>query len=295
MGTLFIVHDTDRDGWGSVALLSAGLQPSAAVMRQVRDKQDVVDVLNRLPVANGDQIYVLDLPAPLRWERLMRRDGVITWVDHHLSSWQKARPEWLNAVLPSDDKATTTMKLLVQAELVKLPNAMDFIRGLCRRSPPFDWGLLFDVLADGPPDVENFFSLLKLGPLGEPVPSSLSPWLRKSEETSRIVEKILAAAPTQVSNNFVVCTLADAKGIKLRLYSIELERRHPGCVRVLVHRNQLLYVGRDSAKRAPDLLAHFRKRGLSASGHPYVCFVKLRAAQIDAEIAALRAVAQAGV
>ncbi|MET0387935.1 MAG: hypothetical protein ABW321_18325, partial [Polyangiales bacterium] len=116
MTTHHIVHDTDRDGWGSAALLLACVKPARAVLHPQRDK-DVVALVNGLRVAAGDQVYVLDIPAPADWSALAQPAGELLWVDHHMASWGAARPSWVRAILPTHDEPTTTMRLLVQAEL----------------------------------------------------------------------------------------------------------------------------------------------------------------------------------
>jgi hypothetical protein len=84
-----------------------------------------------------------------------------------------------------------------------------------------------------------------------------------------------------------VIQLRDTHGIPLKHYSLENARRFPGCVCVIVHRCEVLYVGRDSRLPGPDLIAHFRHRGLAAKGHPYVWFVQLHPSRVDEEISAL--------
>ena len=288
-----IVHDADRDGWGSAALIAATVAPEPTALHPLPKTRDVVGLLQNVRAAQGDRIYVLDIPAPASWKALSPPPCELIWVDHHLAAWTEPPPSWMRVVLPPHHKATTTMKVLVQAGLVTLPRAMDFVRGVCRREPPYDWGLLFDALDEGAPDVDGFESLLGLGPRGARVPPTLQSLVRQQERAASRVEQTLAAAPITVSKHLVICQLADAKGIRLRFYSLALARRFPDRLCVLVHRRQLLYVGRDSRKSAPNLLAHFRNRGLSPSGHPYVCFVKLRGEQLEPELAALRRLAEA--
>lgn len=285
-----IVHDTDRDGWGSAALLSATVEPTDSKLYQVPNKQ-VVDVLNRLQPRDDDSIHVLDLAAPDDWSNLRRPACEVVWLDHHVLSWSAAYPSWIRVLLPPDDKPTTTMSLLVQTGLVSLPGARAFIAGLCRRSPPFDWGLLFDAIDDRLPKLANFPALLRSGPYGAPVPAELQPLLKRAEGQAQVVESVLDASPTVINDHLVVCRLGDAQGIRLRFYSLSLARRYPDRICVLVHRQRRLYVGRNSRARGPDLMAHFSTRGLQPKGHGYVCFVEVPAAQIENELAALTALA----
>ena len=48
-----------------------------------------------------------------------------------------------------------------------------------------------------------------------------------------------------------------------------------GVTAVLVHRNRTLYCGRASGRPGPDLVQHFRARGLDPKGHPYVVTVQV--------------------
>jgi hypothetical protein len=58
-------------------------------------------------------------------------------------------------------------------------------------------------------------------------------------------------------------------------------------LRVLVHRHTRLYVGRNSRRAGPDLMAHFQGRGLDPKGHAYVCTVVVDPRRLDDEVAAL--------
>jgi hypothetical protein len=118
-----VIHDTDRDGRGSAALLAAQLGPASCVLHPMRGK-DVIGVL---------------------------------------------------AKLPADDRPTTTMRLLVDEGIVTLRGAMDFVAGLCRRSPPFEWGLVFDAMRDEVCAGDDLATLIARGPLGQPVPDVLRP------------------------------------------------------------------------------------------------------------------------
>jgi hypothetical protein len=285
--THHIVHDTDRDGWGSAALMLATLKADHARLYPQRGK-DICGVLNAMRVSPGDRIYVLDIPAPADWSRLTQPACELIWVDHHMASWTGARPSWFRAVLGSTDKPTTTMILLVQAQIVLVPHAIAFITNLCRRSPPYEWGLVFDALQYGrPPNVEGFEELLALAPHGGSVPESLRHVAQQSVRRLQTVRAALDAAPSSICNEVAVFRLACANGIQLRHYSLEIARRYPKHVGVLVHRTNILYAARNGGPVRLDLLAHFRGRGFDAKGHPHVCFVDVKAAQVEAQIATL--------
>jgi len=283
-----LIFDSDRDGWGSAALLLAELGPDACTLHPMRGK-DAAAVLRDVP---GDcAALVLDLPAPATWEAVPER--TVTWVDHHVAAWGAPVPTWVRAVLPSNARPTTTMRLLVEAGLVGIPGAMTFVSAMCRRSPPFPWGLVIDAMRDGTPDVEDLPQLLARAPRGEPVPAALLPLLRETEDRLGRVEALLDAAPTSQHGPVVRVDLADAQGIPLAQFSLAMARRYPGCLRVIVHRHGRLYAGRDSKGAGLDLIAHFRGRGLDPRGHAYVCTLAISSKRIDDEIANLVEGAQA--
>ncbi|MET0389808.1 MAG: hypothetical protein ABW321_27800, partial [Polyangiales bacterium] len=209
-------------------------------------------------------------------------------IDHHMASWGAARPSWVRAILPTHDEPTTTMRLLVQAELVRLPHANEFIAGLCRRAPPFDWGLVFDALHDGkPPRIAGFDELLTLGPHGGPVPDPLRQLAQQSERVLEAVRSTLDAAPSVITDHLAVVHLASAASIPLRHYSLEIARRYPRHVSALVHRRKTLYTARNGHAGHLDLMTHFQQRGFDPKGHPHVFFIHLKPEQVEAELAAL--------
>jgi hypothetical protein len=277
-----IIHDTDRDGWGSAAMLLAELGHENCHLHPMRTK-DVSGVFNLLPP--DANVFVLDLPALVDWNVL--RERPVTWVDHHLAAWNGSPPPWVRVVLPADDRPTTTMKLLVTSGLVTVPHAMRFVAAMCRRSPPFAWGQVFDAMRDDVPEVDNLSELLAQAPSGGPIPASLQPLLLATAKIADAVDAVLASAATFRTGPIVRIDINDAHRIPLARYSLAAERQHPGLVRVLVHRRERLYVGRDSRTAGVDLIAHFRSRGLDPKGHPYVCTVSVHASAIDDEIAAL--------
>jgi hypothetical protein len=61
-----IIHDVDRDGWGSAALVVAEVRPENCRLYPVRDKE-IFAVLRGIEAANGDTIWILDIPGPQTW------------------------------------------------------------------------------------------------------------------------------------------------------------------------------------------------------------------------------------
>ena len=61
-----IIHDLDRDGWGSAALLVAELGADRCRLYAIRTKdKDVRPVIAELATDTGDQVWVLDHPPGL--------------------------------------------------------------------------------------------------------------------------------------------------------------------------------------------------------------------------------------
>jgi hypothetical protein len=285
-GRYHILHDTDRDGWGSAALLVAALGPDRAVLRPCT-KKDLRSAFTALDLDEHDQLFVLDLPAPEDWSSLRHPPCGVTWVDHHLSAWVPPHPSWVRAVLPAHTKPTTTMRVLVEAGLVSLPRALHFVSALCRRSPTSDWGQVFDALRTGDRYIEGLAKFIALGPHGESVPARLQFLITEAQGVDALVTIVLDSTRMTRSGRVVRFDLHDAHRIPLSRYSLEAERRFPNAIRVLVYRRTRLYVGRSSRGQDIDLLAHFRARGLEPQGHPYVCCVAIPSKCIDAEVDAL--------
>ncbi len=173
-----IIHDLDRDGWGSAALLVVELGAEGCRLYPTRHK-DLRPIFADLTLDARDHLWVLDIPAPPTWTGLEVPDGVrATWVDHHLPAWTTQPPGWVDAILPNDRRPTTTMSLLVKRGLVNLAGAMDFVHRLCA-DDGFDWGLVFDGLSamfpDLPVPVGEIPPLLAVALCGESVPTELEP------------------------------------------------------------------------------------------------------------------------
>lgn len=61
-----IIHDVDRDGWGSAALLLAELTPINCRLYPTREKE-VLGIIRAPKVAKGDTVWILDIPGPQCW------------------------------------------------------------------------------------------------------------------------------------------------------------------------------------------------------------------------------------
>lgn len=292
---IHIIHDTDRDGWGSASMLLAQFGSDSCVLHPHPGK-DVTDALNELEVHLDDRIYVLDIPASPSWERHQRPPCPLIWVDHHATSWEGEAPEWLDVRLPANTKPTVTMAMLLRERIVTTPRVMTYVHSLIRDEG--DWGALFDALAtpeEAGIDVVRLGELLALGPLGEPVPPELRPLLERSADQDSTVRKVLASAEKTVTGRLVRVDLSDARGVRLAKYSLALQKQHLGCVVVIVHRRRRLYVGQASDAMIIDLIEYFRGRGLQPKGHSYVCVVELPAEDIENEVEALTAAVEAPV
>jgi hypothetical protein len=287
-----IVHDVDRDGWGSAALLLADRGPATCRLYPTKDK-NVLPLLANVPAAAGDTMWVLDIPAPATWRGFPRMSAVnVIWVDHHVDSWHPPFPESVQVVLPTSPRATTAMSLLVSSRLVKLEGAKDFIRSLCSRTDAPLWARVFDALEAQSPKLPvppaRIAELLALAPTGQPVPPEFAPLLERTADAERTVAQVLDEAVWEVDPMLAVVHHNRATGIPLKRFSLAAAKRCPGRIVVLVHRNRLLYCGRDSAIRGLDLLRHFRSRGLEPKGHAYVCCVEVSKRRIPDELDALR-------
>jgi len=80
----YIIHDIDRDGWGSAALVVAEKHPENCLLYPTREK-DISGVLRSIRPKDDDSIWVLDIPAPESWTDFPIRKNM-TWVDHHMES-----------------------------------------------------------------------------------------------------------------------------------------------------------------------------------------------------------------
>lgn len=287
-----LIHDTDRDGWGSAAMLLAEFGPERCELHPHPGK-DVRSALNRLGLSVDDRVFVLDLPAPPTWTGLRKPPCRVTWVDHHLSAWREPAPSWIEVVLPETSKPTVTMALLVKNRLVPDPAVIDrYVSGLCGGDPDSDWGAALDALKDpsaSPMAVAELARLLALGPAGAPLPSELRPLADETRRTREIVDVVLSGAPTVLLGEHLVrVDIANAHGVPLARYSLAARGVHGDRVVAIVHRGSRLYVGRPSGREGLDLVKHFTTRELRPKGHPYVCTVQLSRDRVDHEVSALR-------
>lgn len=284
-----IIHDIDRDGWGSAALLLATRGPESCELRPTKTK-NVVRIIN--DADPNQQVWVLDIPAPASWHQMSESATEITWVDHHLASWTNAAPSWVRTVLPSDDRPTTTMSLLLKHGLAAAAGGHDFVRRLCTVDQD-PWGLAFDGLSEMHPDLpvrlDDLPELLFGAPDGGDVPAALMPAMAHARRQRQVVDDVLAVSDVTVQAGLVVAHIENARRVPLARYSLTLGRRHPGRVVTIVHRRQRLYCGRSSQQPGLDLIQHFRDRGLDPKGHPYVCTVDVKGELIDDELEALKA------
>ena len=291
-----LVHDTDRDGWGSAALLSAALGPAQVHLLPLRHK-DAIGALTELSGTGVSQVWVLDIPAPSRWpEPPAGLPLPLRWADHHMATWRVPLPGWVEAILPKTHRPTTTMTVLRHAGLLdSVPNALPFTRTLC--SPTTSaWGAVLDGLgrADELP-LEELPLLLAAGARGEPPPQALDQFAALAKEASGEVERRLSATPRERHGDLLLVQLADAGGIPLKSYSLAARQGEPPeTVVALAHRERLLYVGRDSRRPGLDLLAHFCARGLAPKGHSYVAFAQIPRGSMEVEIDALAAAVNGG-
>jgi hypothetical protein len=275
-GVHHIVHHTDRDGWGSAALLVSQHGPAACRLYPC-DGSDTLAVINGVRATEGDMLWVLDLPAPAVGWAGLRQDSPIRWVDHHRASWTNPAPAQIEAILPSGVRSTTTMHLLIERGLVRGPNLMAFVRSLCVPQFESDWARVFDGLernaADDVLRSSNLPFLLAGAPGGATVPDALQPALRTARKLSDTVADLLRNSLIEETPGLVVAYIADTRGTKVKRFSLALRDAHPGALIVVVHHSTSLYCARNSRTTGPDLLQFFREHQLNAVGHPYVCSV----------------------
>ena len=271
-----IVHHIDRDGWGSAALLVSHLGPAACRLYPCNGS-DVLVTVNSVRAAEGDLLWVLDLPAPTTGWVGLRQTAPIRWVDHHVASWCNSVPDQVDAVLPSSARSTTTMHLLIERELVCGPRLMEFVRSLCVPKFESDWARVFDGLEHGAADdvvrSSELPFLLAGAPAGAAVPDALRVALRTADELTNDVAEILRNSRIEETPGFVVAYIADTRNVKIKRFSLALREVRPGALIAIVHHGTSMYCARDSRSAGPDLVRVLREHGLSAVGHPYVCSV----------------------
>jgi len=286
----YIVHDTDLDGWCSAALLAHMLGPENCLLRPTAEK-DVRRLLLSLGIGSGDQVWVLDLPAPPDWAELETLGGRIKWVDHHMDSWRVDVPMWVDVVLPSGVERTTTMRLLGDRGIVLLQDVSRIGSLVFREGSR--WAAAFAGMSKNWPDQADLASLIAHAVIGSEIPEQLWPYACAADEERIQVNATLSSTKSQVEEGLAIIHLDNAQGIPLARYSMVAADLHPRSLVVVVHRRSLLYCGyRTDLSEAFDLLGHFRARGLTPKGHPYVCYVKVGANRIDEEVASLGEVVQ---
>jgi hypothetical protein len=175
-----IIHDVDRDGWGSAALLVAELGYERCRLYPTVQKDGLM-LMDWVEPRSGEHVWLLDIPTPKRWNDPPRRLGVeITWVDHHRVPATDSPPGHIRLLGPTSSKPTTTMHLLVEHGLVpSLHKPMEFVRTLCVPNFETAWTRIIDgmsaVWPEIPVDIDDLPSLLAGAPLGEPPSTVLEP------------------------------------------------------------------------------------------------------------------------
>ena len=287
-----IIHDTDRDGFGSAALLVASLGPECCRLYPVSDK-DINPLLIEIEAHTGDTLWVLDIPTPQTWKELPILPGAqINWVDHHPVRAVDHPPGNVCLYLPIDNRPVTTMHLLVQFGLIaNVPEPMTFIRSLC--VPQFEtaWTRVFDGLAKGWVELENTNRLPRLlaqAPVEEAPPTELLHLEQRVIDARNEVESIVDQIVPELHPLAVVVRIDDAHGHQLKHFGLLAQRKFDRPVSIVVHRNRTIYCGRNtSADLNFDFLAYFASRGIETKGHPYVAFAHLSPEQTDVELSAL--------
>ncbi len=288
-----VIHDIDRDGFGSAAMLTAELGPEYCRLYPSSSKNGAA-LVREIDSRPGETVWVLDIPTPERWAGFLRPDGVlINWVDHHPVRAADSPAEDIRLYLPIGDRPVTTMHLLVQHGLVpSLHEPMRFVCSLC--IPKFEtaWTRIVDGLADGwrAFESEMLSALLAHAPLGQDPPAELLHLEQKVITTRNEVENLLDQAEMQLLEHAVVVRLPDAQGHPLKHFNLRAQARFDRPVSIVVHRNRTLYCGRNTSDGPSfDFLAHFAARGLEAKGHPYVAFANIPKARMEEELSALLA------
>ena len=287
-----IIHDVDRDGWGSAALLVAELGPERCRLHpEVR--KDGLAALAEVKAQTSDHVWLLDVPTPEHWTGARLPDVRITWVDHHPVRATDTPPDSVRLVLPAKSGRTTTMHLLVEHGLVpSVDRPMEFVRSLCVPGFETPWTRVIDGLCETwiaePVPGDELPVVLAAAVRAEVVPEPLRRIEHHVEKLQRTVDEILDGCEVRRTERAVIVHLRAARGIPLKYFSLRSQRRFERPVAVLVHRDRRLYCGESATGDDEfDFLAHFQARGLVPRGHPYVAFVDVPKARIDEELAAL--------
>ena len=287
-----IIHDVDRDGWGSAAMLAAqfGAENCRLYPSESKDGLALLAEVNADP---DDNIWVLDIPTPEGWANAqLPKDISITWVDHHPVRATDSPTPQVRLCLPVSSKNVTTMHLLVQHGLVPdLVKPMGFVSNMCSPGCTGGWTGVMDGLnalwPKIPVSTDALPALLAGAPRGEHVPAVLSPLTDVASKQCEKVNEILESCPVDLRQRAVIVHLANAHGISLKYFNMKAREQHKTAVSVVVHRNQMLYCGRNSQVPGLNFLAHFESRGLNPKGHEYVAYVSVKKALIEQELNAL--------
>ncbi len=288
-----IIHDTDRDGFGSAAMLATSLAPERCMLYPSTEKNGLA-LLAQVAPGVGDTIWILDIPTPENWQGAsILGDVQIKWIDHHPVRAMDRPPKNVRLYLPINNRPVTTMHLLVAHGLVpNLTDPMRFIRSLC--IPKFEtaWTRVIDGLSDGWKTFngETLSAFLARAALGEEPPTALLHLEQNVVAARDALERLIDRAEVQLFDHAVVVHLPDAQGHALKHFSLRAQERFNRPVSIVVHRNRTIYCGRNTSNGPSfDFLAHFAARGYRAVGHPYVAFVNLPENRMKEELAWLLA------
>jgi hypothetical protein len=296
-----LIHDLDRDGWGSAALLVAELGPEKCQLHptQSKDGCSLISAVNAQP---GDHIWLLDIPTPSSCSDMPSLpDVAITWVDHHPVRATEAPPAYIRFILPETNEPTTTMHLLVRRGLVpSVARPMAFVRSLCVPAFETEWTRIFDGLCEAWDQISFMLrelpAVIAAAPRGEAPDQSMVVIGRTVQGQAAKVDRVLETARTELHDHVVIVYLPDAFHVPLKQYGLRAQRKYDKPVSVIVHRSRRLYCGRNTRSTVKlDFLAHFAARGFTATGHPYVAFVDVPKAKQAQELEALVAAVEASI
>jgi hypothetical protein len=93
-----IIHDTDRDGWGSAAMLVAELGPARCVLHPTASKDGLAEIA-KVDAHPGDHVWVLDIPTPGNWTTVPSQPDVAVTFKDRRSSYRSISPFALHAAL----------------------------------------------------------------------------------------------------------------------------------------------------------------------------------------------------
>ncbi|MCU0664701.1 MAG: hypothetical protein MUC50_20560 [Myxococcota bacterium] len=295
-----LIHDLDRDGWGSAALLVCELGAERCHLHPTQSK-DACSLISTVGAQPGDHVWLLDIPTPSSWSDVPSLpDVAITWVDHHPVRATDAPPSEVRLILPGHSEPTTTMHLLVRRGLVSsVATPMVFVRSLCVPAFETEWTRIFDGLGEAWDQISFMLcelpAVIAAAPRGEAPDQSMVVIGRTVQGQAAKVDRVLETARIELHAHVVIVYLADAFHVPLKHYGLRAQRKHDKPVSVIVHRSRRLYCGRNTRGAVKlDFLAHFAARGFAATGHPYVAFVDVPKARQAEELRALIAAVEEG-